>query len=58
MNDMVIEVGNVLCRGALEIGIGGFRCYEQNFLLTLGLSAGAVLILAAVAVSKGLRRSA
>jgi hypothetical protein len=58
MNEMATEFGSLLCRGAVRLGVGGFRCYEQVPLQMLGLSAAALLLIAVVLTTKWLGKSA
>jgi hypothetical protein len=52
MNEIAIQLGLVLCRGAIQLGVGGLRCYEQMSLQSLGWSAAAFLMILAMLTIK------
>jgi hypothetical protein len=57
MNQIAVEFGSLLCRGAVQIGFGGLRCYEQTALQGFGWSGFAAGVIVAVLVTKWLGKS-
>jgi hypothetical protein len=57
MNQMAIEFGSLLCRGAVQIGFGGLRCYEQTALQGFGWSGFAACVIAVVLTAKWMGKS-
>jgi hypothetical protein len=57
MEELALQVGGLLCQGALGLGLRGLSCYNRAGLIGLGWSAAAVLLLCLILGSKGLPRS-
>jgi hypothetical protein len=59
MHEIFAGLGNLICRGALEIGFAGAqfaRCYEASTVQSIGYTAAALLLLTACGVRQ-VRRS-
>ena len=57
MNEMAIEFGSLICRGAVRVGFGGLHCYEQVPLQMLGLGAAALLVVIVALATKWLGKA-
>lgn len=55
MRDTAIELGRVMCDGALRIGVSSLRCYDDAFLISLAWMAGAMVLAVALMATRGLR---
>jgi hypothetical protein len=55
MRDTAIEVGKVICEGALRIGVSSLRCYDDAFVISLAWMVGAMVLAVALMATRGLR---